>query len=171
MVLLWFFSPPFLLGDCVCKDAGSDLRVRVSLGDDGGLQFPHDLKLHHPLAELSEHDQCSGRGKAALSLLYEGTSTRTIVQDTNNGPRPMEDPLFHPHFCPTTSKFSLTLCLSFEAPVCPRWVACSSVDMDLQFTECGADEQSMKLWSIVSSYTCNIVCFIQEYYSVTVSDF
>lgn len=85
MVLLWFFSPPFLLGDCVCKDAGSDLRVRVSLGDDGGLQFPHDIKLHHPLAELSEHGQCSGRGKAALSLLNEGGSTRTIVQDTNNG--------------------------------------------------------------------------------------
>lgn len=93
MVLLWFFSPPFLLGDCVCKDAGSDLRVRVSLGDDGGLQFPHDIKLHHPLAELSEHGQCSGGGKAALSLLNEGGSTRTIVQDTNNGPNPMEDPL------------------------------------------------------------------------------
>jgi len=74
------------LGDCVCKDAGSDLRVRVSLGDDGGLQFPHDIKLHHPLAELSEHGQCSGRGKAALLLLNEGGSTRTNVQDTNNGP-------------------------------------------------------------------------------------
>lgn len=54
---------------------------------------------------------------------------------------------FHPHFCPTTSKFSLTRCLSFEAPVCPGCVAYSSVDMDLtlQFTECGADEQSIKL--------------------------
>ncbi len=84
----------------------------------------------------------------------------------------MEDPLFYPHFCSTTSKFSLTLCLSFEAPVCPGSVACSSVDIDLQFTECGANEQSMKLWSIFSSsYTCVIVCIIQEYYYVTVSDF
>jgi len=118
MVLLWFFSPPFLLGDCVCKDAGSDLRVRVSLGDDGGLQFPHDIKLHHPLAELSEHGQCSGRGKAALLLLNEGGSTRTNVQDTNNGPwtSPIQWRIhfkhtsrsFHAHFCPATSKFSLS---------------------------------------------------------------
>lgn len=87
MVLLWFFSPPFLLGDRVCKDAGSDLRVRVSLGDDGGLQFPHDFELHHPPAELPEHDQCSGRGKAALSLSDEGSlHSLTIVQDANNGP-------------------------------------------------------------------------------------
>lgn len=88
MVLLWFFSPPFLLGDCVVQDAGSDLGVRVSLGDDGGLQFPHDIKLHHPPAELSEHGQRPGGGKAAILPLYAG-STGTIVQGKNNGTQPM----------------------------------------------------------------------------------
>lgn len=78
--------------------------------------------------------------------------------------------ILNAHFCPTTSKFSQTPSLSLETPVRPRWVACISVDMDLQFTESGADEQCIKL-SIVSSYTFNIVCIIQENYYVAVSAF
>lgn len=54
------FSPP-------PKDAGSNIGVRVSLGDNGGLQFPNYVQLHHPIAELQEHGQRAGGGKNTVS--------------------------------------------------------------------------------------------------------
>lgn len=53
-------SPPSLL----LKDAGSNIGVRVPLGDDRGLQFPDHVQLHHPDAELQEHGERVGGGKA-----------------------------------------------------------------------------------------------------------
>lgn len=49
------------------KDAGSNIGVRVSLGDDRGLQFPDHIQLHHPDAELQEHGERVGGGKACVS--------------------------------------------------------------------------------------------------------
>lgn len=58
-ILLWAFSP--------LKDAGSNIGVRVSLGDNRGLQFPDHIQLHHSYAELQKHRERAGRGKAVLS--------------------------------------------------------------------------------------------------------
>lgn len=57
--LQWAFSP--------LKDAGSNIGVRVSLGDDRGLQFSDNIQLHHPDAELQEYGECVGGGKAKVS--------------------------------------------------------------------------------------------------------
>lgn len=54
------------------KDAGSNIGVRVSLGDDRGLQFPDHVQLHHPDAELQEHGECVGGGKADVSARLHG---------------------------------------------------------------------------------------------------
>lgn len=58
--LLWAFTPSQL------KDAGSNIGVRVSLGDNRGLQFPDNIQLHHPNAELQEYSECAGGGKATV---------------------------------------------------------------------------------------------------------
>lgn len=62
---MWLFSP--------LKDAGSNIGVRVSVGDDRGLQFPDNIQLHHPTAKLQEHGERVGGGKASLSAcLHDG---------------------------------------------------------------------------------------------------
>lgn len=101
--------------------------------------------------------------EAQLALLCK-TQITVLERAQSNGGSTLNT--LNAHFCPATSKFSLTLSFSFEAPVRPRWVACGSVDMDLQYTECGADEQSYMNKSIVNSNTlnysttvCNRFCF------------
>lgn len=59
----WAFIPPSPRE----KDAGSNLGVRVSLGNDRGLQLPDHVQLHHPAAELQEHRQRAGGGRANSS--------------------------------------------------------------------------------------------------------
>uniref|UniRef100_A0AAV2L5L0 Uncharacterized protein n=1 Tax=Knipowitschia caucasica TaxID=637954 RepID=A0AAV2L5L0_KNICA len=53
-------SPPEPLS--LSHDAGPNIGVGVSLGDNRGLQFPDHIQLHHPHAELQEQRECAGRG-------------------------------------------------------------------------------------------------------------
>lgn len=81
--LPWASPPPSL----PLKDAGSNIGVRVPLGDDRGLQFPDHVQLHHPDAELQEHGERVGGGKADVSArMHGGMHACMHAQDSQKDP-------------------------------------------------------------------------------------